>query len=293
MKAEEVRRTCTFIVTASSQAEGTATINHCSLAHTCDFMSSSYEKRNVSRKILKASHSSVLNNAVIPSITTSKKSFFAKSLSQSVMNEGRVEISVEQTRRFLRDKTGDTAEEHIQQFSIIESLFMELQRSDPSGVYYLKTRPLQYKVSGAAEMAHEFEALVVIPSAALHFYSSSRKMGSLDAAHLTSRFQGMMHALTIKDGADQIFQPIFAVMGNESNHSWEVDFVRDVYDDSELPAALRKRTITKHCTSRITTVALVQARTLSILCPGTQSEKNYVRFLALTKLQKFDCKCVC
>jgi hypothetical protein len=32
----------------------------------------------------------------------------------------------------------------------------------------------------------------------------------------------MMHALTIKDGADQIFQPIFAVMGNESNHSWEV-----------------------------------------------------------------------
>jgi hypothetical protein len=121
MKAEEVRRTCTFIVTASSQAEGTATINHCSLAHTCDFMSSSYEKRNVSRKILKASHSSVLNNAVIPSITTSKKSFFAKSLSQSVMNEGRVEISVEQTRRFLRDKTGDTAEEHIQQFSIIES----------------------------------------------------------------------------------------------------------------------------------------------------------------------------
>ena len=32
MKAEEVRRTCTFIVTATSQAEGTATINHCSIA---------------------------------------------------------------------------------------------------------------------------------------------------------------------------------------------------------------------------------------------------------------------
>jgi hypothetical protein len=185
-------------------------------------MSSTYEKRNVSRKILKASGSSILNNAVVPSITTSKKSFFAKSLTQSVMNEGRVQISVEQTRRFLRDKTGDTNEEHIKQFSIIESLFMELQIADPSGVYYLKTRPLQYKVSGAAEMAHEFEELVVIPSAALHFYFSSRKMGSLDAAHLTSRFQGMMHALTMKDGADRIFQPIFAVMRNESNHSWEV-----------------------------------------------------------------------
>ena len=86
MKAEEVRRTCMFAVTASSLAEGIATINLCNLSHTCDFMSSTYEKRNVSRKILKASGSSILNNAVVPSITTSKKSFF-REVTHSVSNE--------------------------------------------------------------------------------------------------------------------------------------------------------------------------------------------------------------
>jgi hypothetical protein len=168
-------------------------------------MSTSYEKRNVSRKILKASSSSVLNNAVVPAISTSKKSCFAKSLCQSVNNEGKVQISIEQARRLLREKTGDTADEHIHQFTILESLFLELQVADPEGVYYLKTRPLQYKVSGAAVTAHEFEELVVVPSAALHFHTNSRKMGSLDAAHLTSRFQGMMHALTVLTANNLVF----------------------------------------------------------------------------------------
>ena len=100
-------------------------------------MSSSYEKRNVSRKILKASHSSVLNNAVIPSTTTSKKSFFAKSLSQSVMNEGRVEISVEQTSwrvgsLQLHEQTSNykTAEYVLQQYPHSSCLFHRNLNSD-------------------------------------------------------------------------------------------------------------------------------------------------------------------
>ena len=139
----------------------------------------------------------MLDNAVLPATNTAKKSCFAKSLTEAVEIEGKIRINVQQARRFLRASTSDTNSSQIEQFTLVESLLLHLQNFDPAGVYYMKTQPLRYVVASSSPNAHEFKKLVVIPSAALHFYSRSRKMGSLDAVHLTSRFQGSMHAVAV------------------------------------------------------------------------------------------------
>ena len=229
MKAQEMRQLCSFVVSAKSSSFS-ACITECNLKHSCSFLErDGCQKYNAPTKILKRSCSSVLDNAVLPATNSAKKSCFAKSLTQSVEKEGKIRMSVQQARRILRDSNSDSYSSHIEQFTLVESLLLQLQNVDPLGVYYLKTQPLRYEVSGSSPHAHEFKELVVIPSAALHFYCRSRRMGSLDAAHLTSRFQGSMHAVTVKDGFDEIFQVMFGIFANESNHSWSV--VKSILDN--------------------------------------------------------------
>ena len=94
----------------------------------------------------------MLDNAVLPATNSAKKSCFAKSLTQSVEKEGKIRMSVQQARRFLRDSNSDSYSSHIEQFTLVESLLLQLQNVDPLGVYYLKTQPLRYEVSGSSPL---------------------------------------------------------------------------------------------------------------------------------------------
>jgi hypothetical protein len=152
MKAQEMRQLCSFVVSAKSSSFS-ACITECNLKHSCSFLErDGCQKYNAPTKILKRSCSSVLDNAVLPATNSAKKSCFAKSLTQSVEKEGKIRMSVQQARRFLRDSNSDSYSSHIEQFTLVESLLLQLQNVDPLGVYYLKTQPLRYEVSGSSPL---------------------------------------------------------------------------------------------------------------------------------------------
>ena len=67
-----------------------------------------------------------------------------------------------------------------------------LKKSDPTGSYYLKTKPLSYVVEGAPEGAREFDAFVIIPSSSKTFWEHSSKIVSIDMAHNRNMSRGLI-----------------------------------------------------------------------------------------------------
>ena len=57
-------------------------------------------------------------------------------------------------------------------------------------INYLETEPLSYQVSKAPTEARMFKAYIFMPSACINFYNNSRKIVSLDGAHMLVRFDG-------------------------------------------------------------------------------------------------------
>ena len=89
---------------------------------------------------------------------------------------------------------------------MLPDLFKRLREADPSGLYVLKMSPVSYPlpdghVTGVSNM---FQYYIIIHSAAISFWNHSRRVGSMDGAHMTARFGGVVLSFNVKDANNTI-----------------------------------------------------------------------------------------
>ena len=124
---------------------------------------------------------------------------------ESVAKEGKINASKSQLGRLTRKKAGDDWYPQTIEYCELIDYVRKLRLSDPEGIYLLFVKRLSYYIKGAHPNAVECVRFVCYPSAHLKFWEHSRRIGILDAAHLTARHKGSYQALATKDANNQPF----------------------------------------------------------------------------------------
>jgi len=156
----------------------------------------------------------------------------------------------------------------------LPSFFDCLQRADPSGIYYLESDLLSnhgsYDVTGAPEGSVYFKSYIVIPSAAIQFFRNSRKIATVDGAHMYSKMGGVMLTFNVKDASDSIIPLGVAYVNIENSKNWSLfyDCIINIFSDLLLIISDKDKGLNS---LRVFTNAMARIRQLESEIPQLQA----------------------
>lgn len=230
--AKRREATCSFVVHCSYKKEELALkVKKCCLNHSClGVTSNSTEttdmkerKRNQSLSVILCGKEEVYNDYSFGGTKTHGQ---AIALRETVCNVSNVTLSKRVAQRAVQQKNGQTFRQAVEELLILEEVLKSCRASDPQGVYFVEYSELSYKppfAFGKCQKGFQyrmFNRLHVIPSAAMKFWKSSRKIVAADAAHLHGQFQGVVNMLTVKDANEHNLTLMFSICNQENNENW-------------------------------------------------------------------------
>ena len=99
-----------------------------------------------------------------------------------------------------------------------------MRQLDPDGQYYLNMVDVTYNVKGVvpatANQCKEFDSYIMIPSCSISFWNCSRRIYSLDGAHLNNMFEGVVLTMTCRDASNRCVTLAICVCRQENKRNW-------------------------------------------------------------------------
>jgi hypothetical protein len=205
---------CTWGIKGIVNEYGNATIRKVDLRHSCqqidNLLQQNREDAPQRSRSMKLHHveaggqSGELSNYAHPREKAARRSGMTMNLVARCRNEGAVGLSYHQASRFIESKTKSGADSHMLEYSMLESVLLNLKEVDPDGIYFLEKKALSYHVDGSNGQSHEFKSWLICPSANRHFWENSRHTCTIDGTHLTTVFDGVLLTVTVKDACDEL-----------------------------------------------------------------------------------------
>ena len=224
---ECVNKSCCFQICGTiDKSQQFLKINRCQKQHDCGGVQPSKEDggrvRNVFTKILELIPKSIPQTYAVNLNSNSYKSREGTSLVNTNFNQELPPISNYQANTLVQKKKFDTFDDHIKGYTETVGLIIQLKHDDPEGVYVFETQPRIYTTGNDTIPSGEmFHRCFILPSSMIHFFNNSRKGGTSDGAHLTSRFGGTKLSFTIRDSNNQNITVCHAFCsGNENKENW-------------------------------------------------------------------------
>ena len=203
------------------------------LRHSCSFCKAGdhsdspflLRQRGMSINIVKAS-SSVLIDTFTSTTKPNSSNLILKSFKEAIDKEDTIKLSSAQASKIFKEHHHDTYDHHLLDFTKLQSTMLALKKNDPEGVYVLETCPVteQYsqKLPEQSSYPIMFKYYIIMPSACIKLYEYSRKIISMDACHMHTRFDGILMSINIKDANNENVTLLLALADNENKENWNL-----------------------------------------------------------------------
>jgi hypothetical protein len=147
-------------------------ITYCNVNHSsnCVVKNGSGRKRNapIKQRCLEGENDGFTKGLVLHEQLSSSRTSHGKLLCNGIAKNNEGDMNIQQAYKYCRQVAKDTFTDHIADYTRLPALLMELQRLDPTGIYYLESKPLgdEYKKQLGIEdnIGREFVSVIIIPS---------------------------------------------------------------------------------------------------------------------------------